>query len=1710
MNGEHVTQTSGFSTEELELLTLLLEEEGVEVQTEPAVSPRREKERVPLSLTQQRLWFLYQLDPSSSVYNLFVAARLKGRLEISALQEALNEVVRRHEVLRTTFSMIDRQPMQIIAPALSLKLAIVDLSDLPDAERQTRAQRLSTQESQQPFDLERGPLLRTSLLRLAREEHQLLMTMHHIISDAWSLDVLVREVVALYEAYSNGKPSPLPALPIQYADYAVWQRERLQGERLEQKLSYWREQLADITVLELPNDHPRPPVQSFRGGINSLSLSEDLSNALVELGRREGATLFMTLLATINILLYRYTCQEDIAVGTPLAGRNRLETEKLIGYFINMLVLRTNLAGAPSFLEVLRRVREVTLGAHTHQELPFEKILDELQPQRDLSIQPLFQVVLVLQNAARQSPQLPGLNVQLQEIEDTTAKFDLTFMVNETSQGVLISLQYNSDLFDPETANRMLSHLQTLLRSIVENPSQTISRLPLLTEEERHELLTKSNKAPDDFGLAECLHQLFESQAERAPDAVAVTFQGEALTYGQLDGRANQLAHYLQAHGVGPEVMVPICMERSLEMVVGILGILKAGGAYVPLDPAYPKERLAFMLDDTQSPVLLTQQSLLELLPAYAGRIACIDADGPQIAEHSKSSPVCRVATENAAYVIYTSGSTGKAKGVVVEHAQVVRLLAATQAWYNFNSEDVWTFFHSYAFDFSVWELWGAFLYGGRLIIVPYDVSRAPEAFYELLRSEQVTVLNQTPTAFRQLLSADDSLAAASDLQLRLVIFGGEALEFRSLDSWFARHGDTRPQLVNMYGITETTVHTTYRPVSAKDIREASGSMIGKPIPDLAIYVLDSQMELVPLGVAGEMYVGGAGLARGYLNRPELTAQRFIAHPWSSKAGARLYRSGDLARRVTNGDIQYLGRIDDQVKIRGHRIEIAEIETALSGHPAVRQAVVIARQDTDGEKRLVAYVTLKQEATVRELRQYLKEKLPQYMMPSAFVVLERLPLTTNGKVDRRALPAPHYEGSAKDTAQDMPHTEVEELLAVVWAEILGVERLGIHDNFFALGGDSIRSVQLVALAREKGLSFSIQQLFKCQTIAELAKEIQFGELIPFEEIRSEPFSLVSAEDRQKLPDDLEDAYPLTMLQAGMFYHMELTPDSPVYHNVDDWQLRAHFDEGVLREALHYAVARHAVLRTSFDLTSYSEPLQLVHKTAITPITVEDLRHLSPAEQEKTLDIFTENEKRNRFDLSLAPQVRFHIHRRTDDTFELTLIENHAIFDGWSLTSTLAEIFTRYFALLKGERPADEPPPAVAFRDFVRLERMALEAAECQDYWDRVLRDCAPLRLPRRPASSTALGGPRVQTKSIFVSRQLSDGLKQAARAAGVPIKSVLLAAHLKTLSLISGQTDILAGLASNGRPEVTGGTEVRGLFLNTVPLRLKLLEGTWLELIQATFATELELLPFRRFPLSAMQKRWGNQTLCETQFNFVHFHALDGILRSGNVEVLKGGLRRSEETHFALCAMFGLAFISGQVVLDLEYDSRRLSEEQIKTIAGHYAGVLHAIAAEPQAQHHQADLLSAEIQELQAAWAASAQEETPNQDGAPAAPTDTSYAAPQTEIERRVAEIWQQVLQVEELGVNDNFFDLGGDSLLMLRVHSKLKETFMTEISMVDTFQHPTIATIARHLSQTPAEPVPVEARKERVETHRKTVERQRQRRKQQRANNQPKEERLE
>ncbi len=1054
------------------------------------IVPRSPDTPPPLSVAQQRLWVLEQLAPETTMYTIPLAFKLQGQIDTTALKQSLNEIVSRHQSLRTSFVVVDGYPCQSIAATLWLDLTEIDLQERPAGEREDEMRRRLKQEIERPFDLNHGPLLRAYLLQLDEHQHALLIVMHHLVSDGWSVDVFLRELAALYRAYAQGHPSPLLPLPIQYADFAVWQRQWLQTDMLIDQLAYWKKQLTGVpALLALPTDHPRPAVQTFRGAAVSFTLTQRLTHALKTLSQHEHITLFMTLLAAFQVLLFRYTWREDIVVGVPIAARTQQQTEDLIGFFVNTLVLRSDLSGNPSFYQLLQRVRAVALEAYKHQDLPFEQLVKAMGLERSLSYNPLFQIVFVLQNVSGEVTTLGDVSLQRIEIERTSAQFDLTLEMTETTDGLQGCLEYNSDLFEPVTITRMAGYLQILLEGIVSNPAQLIGELPLLDAAEQHQLLIEWNATSHPFPRQQHLCELFEEQVECTPDAVAVIHEEAQMTYREINTRSNQLAHYLQARGVGPEIRVGICVERSPELIIGLLGILKAGGAYVPLDPTYPQERLTFMRKDAQVALLLTQQQVLSSLPDHTNDVFCLDTDWSQLAPALTTNPINKATLTNLVYVIYTSGSTGKPKGTEITHQGLLNLVFWHWHAFDILETDRATCVAGLGFDAVAWEIWPYLCHGASISLVNEEVRVSSRLLRDWLLEQAVTItFLPTPMAEQML-----DLNWPQNTPLRTLLTGGDTLQRAPTVSLPFR-------FINNYGPTENTVVASSH-VVLSHARFVEVPSIGCPISNVQLYLLDQYLHPVPLGVAGEIYIGGAGVARGYLHLPGLTAERFIPDPFGEQRGARLYRTGDFARYRNDGTIEFLGRQDYQVKLRGYRIELGEIETQIARFPGVQECVVQVREESflgkkerregisQSEKRLVAYVVSQpeQSLTVIDVRHHLQACLPDYMLPTAFVLLEALPLTPNGKIDRQAFPAPEWGGSTESYLA--PRTPTERILVDLWADVLGIEpqHIGIHDNFFALGGHSLLATQVVSqisIALQAHVPLRI--IFEMPTVADLA------------------------------------------------------------------------------------------------------------------------------------------------------------------------------------------------------------------------------------------------------------------------------------------------------------------------------------------------------------------------------------------------------------------------------------------------------------------------------------------------------------------------------------------------------------------------------------------------------------------------------------------------
>ncbi|HEY0684527.1 MAG TPA: amino acid adenylation domain-containing protein, partial [Steroidobacter sp.] len=1459
-------------------------------------------DRVRTSFAQQQLWLIDRLYGGSAHYNIPAALRVTGDFDLKLAESAFDRIVARHAPLRTIFVTVGDEPWQVIRDDVRLQLRVHDLRGLTKEQMDEAQRRLIQEDASAPFDLAQDLMLRVSFIRCGEHDGILLFNMHHIAADAWSTDLLLKEFVLQYQALREGRSSPWQPLTIQYADFAEWQRDWLQGAVLENRLAYWTRQLGDLPeVHSLPLDRSRPPQQRFQGARHAFMVDPRVLDELKALAHRQRATLFMVLHAALNVLLARHSDSTDIVIATPVANRLQKELESLIGLFVNTLVLRTDCTGNPPFTELLERVRTVNLDAQSHQDLPFELLVRSLQPVRSTQYSPLFQIIFSMENSggATAAPiELDGLQLSPVNSGVVSAKYDLLFQATETAQGLALAIDYDIDLFEAATIVRMADHLGRLLKGIAADPQTPIHSLPILSADEQRHLLHTLNATQAVYPQQNCLHELFEAQVAKTPNYTAVVFEGERLTYAELNDRANRLAHYLREGGVTADTLVGLCVERSLEMVVGLLGILKAGGAYVPLDPGYPRERLAYLIEDSGVQWLLTQEALQEKAWQLVGeRVRVLSLDGAELqsklqrcsAENPRRS--ADQSSRNLAYVIYTSGSTGLPKGVMIDHGNVTRLFASSATKFDFNSQDVWTLFHSFAFDFSVWEIWGALLHGGRLVVVPHWVTRSPSDFYELIERERVTVLNQTPRAFELLIAVDGERQAS--LNLRYVIFGGEALNIALLQPWVDRHGEAAPQLINMYGITETTVHVTYRRLLSADIyNKDNPSVIGHVLPDLSAVVLTSQRSLAPLGTAGELYVGGAGLARGYLNRPQLTAERFIDNPFHDpndpNSSARLYKTGDLVRYLPDGNLEYLGRIDDQVKIRGFRIELGEIEARLAQHPAVKEAVVLARQDGTAGKRLVAYYTAEEvELTAEALRAHVLEALPDYMAPAAYVKLDKLPLTRNGKIDKKALPAP--DASLVAIEYVAPRTQTERQLVEICGQLLQLkpEEISTTANFFALGGHSLLVMRLVSSLQQVGLKADVKTIYGAASLGALAAALDDAasaehrpfsapaNLIPPACDRIEPgmLPLVSLSEQEierivaTVPGgakNVQDIYPLAPLQEGLlFFHLLHRQNDPYLLSVlltvsNQAQVDA------LAGALQRVIDRHDVLRTAIVSENVSTPVQVVYRRADLPIeTIE----LDPA-QDAVSQMKARFDEPQVMDISRAPMLRIRAARdpHSEQVYVLFQI-HHLIEDATSTIILEAEVR----ACLAGQ--ADQLAMPVPYREFVAHALHQARHSDAETFFRKTLGDVTTPTAPFNLLAVRGDGTDIVEARKLL-DLALAQRIRQTARHHKFSPAVLFHTAWAMVVAVCSGRSDVVFGTVLSGRLQGTSGVQdMLGMFINTLPLRLRLEGMSVVQMVAQVERALRDLLPYEQVPLSLAQQCSGlaaNASLFSALFNYRH------------------------------------------------------------------------------------------------------------------------------------------------------------------------------------------------------------------------------------------------
>lgn len=1509
-----------------------------------------------LSPQQQRLW---ELQRDSRAYRSQAAMLITGPLDEAALKEALRQAVARHEILRTGFQQphLLNTALQIVFDDSPVEYQQANLSGL-SAERQAAwLDELFDAQQSVEFDLATGRLLQVTLVKMAAMRHVLLLSLPALCADVHSLQNLAGEIVT--DPDIGNHEGGFDGALIQYADYAEWQSELLAAEDAQDGRRYWRNlKPTGFAPSRMPFEEARASAGGFDPKVVAFSMDATVVDAIESATGAPAAAFF---LACWQALLSRLSGSPDVMVGVISDGRSYADLNRSVGLFARCLPVYGRLRPEARFSDALDEASAALREAGSWQDY---FTLRELGAADSTPAEPVpFPYIFDYRDLARVYSN-GQLSVSLCKCYGCFERFKIQLSCTRHTDSLSVELAYDPAYFAPESIEEVGEHFRALIGNALARLDAPIAELDLLSARQRQQWLVEFNSTVSEYDQSECVHHLIERQARLAPDRIAVEFDGARWSYAPLNERANQIAHSLVAMGVGTETIVAIHMPRCFEMVAAALGILKAGAAYLPLDLAYPPRRLSWMIDDAGASVILTLKSLLASLPDCSATRLCADADSPLGARQCRRDPVSRAASDNLAYVIYTSGSTGKPKGVMIPHRGLVNYLTWAAAAYRI-TDGAGTLVHSpLAFDLTVTSLLLPLVSGQAVELLAED--EVVESLSQRLRSgRDYSLVKLTPThldILTQLLSAD---AAAP--RPRALIIGGEALKQESLSYWREHAAATR--LINEYGPTETVVGCCVYQASPEE-RAAGHVPIGRPIANTRLYLLDEHQRPVPQSVAGEMYIGGDGVGRGYLARPDLTAAQFVPDPFGPGPGARLYKTGDLCRRLSDGNLDFIGRKDTQVKVRGFRIELAEVEATIRQHPAITDAVVLARNGVGVDHRLVGYVVCRagQDASGQEMSAFLKASLPDYMVPTTFVNMKSFPITVNGKIDKEKLPAPGDGDAGPGRNYVAPRTDEETVLAEIWADVLGRPRVGVDDNFFSLGGDSILGIRIRYRAEKAGLRFSTQQFFENPTISALASLASRAERADAWAVASESFSLIAPEDRAALPDGVEDAYPLTMLQAGMIFHSIYGSEWAVYYDLATYRLRGPLEIDALKTALARLLERHPVLRTSFDLTGYRESLQLVHQHVPLPLEVEDLRGYGLEAQAVLINEWLQAEKARKFDWSAPPLLRVKVHRRSDETFQLTISKDHAILDGWSNALMMVELLATYSAIItSGGEPPQAAAPAAAFRDYVALERQALKSERDREFWTDKLSDSSITKLPRLMASRKLAGPQQVRAVDVPIALEVSEKLSDLARSASVSLKSVVLAAHVRVLSLLSGQLDVVTGMIAHGRPEEADGDRVLGLFLNALPLRVRLSGGTWSELVRQVFEAEQEAFPFRRFPLAEMQRLNGGQPLFEASFNFNHFHIYGTVAGIGGLELLDYDV--FEENSFVLTAQFSQDPATARLHLTLRCNMRELSEAQVEALRQYYTAALTGLADRPFDRYDQDALLSpSERRQLLVEW----------------------------------------------------------------------------------------------------------------------------------------------
>ncbi|MDA1677504.1 non-ribosomal peptide synthetase [Bacillus cereus group sp. TH152-1LC] len=1414
------------------------------------ISANKKTEEI-LSYGQERLWFLNQMEPGKAVYNIPKVLKIRGKLNIEALKKSFITILERHETLRTTFHIKDNQVIQKVNEVEYFDIPVIHPEGKTNQERDKLVKGTISEEIHRPFDLEKGPLYRLSLYEISDTEYYFVILLHHIISDGWSHQILFKELSTLYkENIQEDYNHSLPDLPIQYTDFSLWQKKELKGnEKYKKSLDYWMNKLKGANeVLDLPKDFPRPKNSTYTGDVYTANISSQLVDKLHAFNVKHKSSMFMTLLSIFKILLFRYTGQNDLVVGTPNAGRNRDEIQNLIGFFVNNLSLRTEVREDMNFLEMLNDVRNGILDAFEHEEVPFDAIVEELKPNRQMNHHPIFQVYFSYQKDYWENVELFDLEVQPVDIKLEVSRVDFSLHVDESKEGINLHIEYSSELYKRETIQQLIRHFINLINELMDNPNQFISDVSLLTQEELDLLLKGPNQHYlEDINTIQSIHRRFEQQVINHPNEIAIQYKDEQITYKELNNQSNQLARYLIKQGVKPENPVGICLERSTNLIISILAVLKAGGAYVPIDPNVPSERIKFILDDSSVQLIITNHNVKNTVLFPNKKVVNLQENQALIKKESIENLELQLDPSNLAYVIYTSGSTGTPKGVLVEHTNVIRLFSSTDKLFEFDHTDVWTMYHSYAFDFSVWEIWGALFFGGKLLIVPNFVCKSAESFYNLLKEEKITVLNQTPSAFQQLTNhIDDMKSEDLGLKLRYVIFGGEQLNFNILSPWYEKLGERCPEMINMYGITETTVHATFKRVTERDLKAQAtteGSNIGNPLPDLSLFVLDNNLQAVPIGVTGELFIGGPGVVRGYHNRPDLNKERFINHPFGH--GSKLYRSGDLARILPNNEIEYRGRIDDQVKIRGFRIELGEIQSVILKHPMIKDAAVIVRNNLHGEPQIVSYVVPKENIDGLNIQNYLKQFLPSYMIPAFVTKVKSIPKTSNAKLDKKVLLEIPLENNTLYESKDLPKTEAQKKLSVIFKKFLGLNEIYIKQSFFDLGGHSLMATRVVSVINSTfNVRISIRDFFENDTIESLGKVI---------------CNLKEDKDKENIPTikvhPNNENIPLSFSQSRLYFIEKLREDNNAYKIPLTLKLKGYLNLESLEYSLNKIVERHNILRTNFHEYE-GKPIQVVRPFNYQPLKVYNWIQYERSELQEQIHNKLREEWERVFDLENDDLFIYYIIQASEDEFYLFTNTHHIITDGWSIQILIKELMENYVAIETGmDLPISSQP--IQYTDFTVWQREFFETSIMEKqltYWKEKLSGKLPiLQLPSDQKTNTV-----EEFTCKRIKYTLSEALTKKLKGLNKKYESTMFMLATSVfkvlLARLSGQNDIIVGtpIANRNRKEIE---DLLGLFVNTVALRTNLSDRlTFSELLKQFKETCIEVFDNQDIPFEQIVK----------------------------------------------------------------------------------------------------------------------------------------------------------------------------------------------------------------------------------------------------------------